>query len=157
MARILSRFDRADIKALVGLGRFSKPEATEFLSEVLEQRLRKITDRYLTRLSPLSDLRIDGSKLCATDLLRRRGVRDEGDFRYDATMKSDSGKTALRVEPGAEGAVCMDLPPVARGSDPAYVVVTIGNGVAKAPLEAHLYDLGPSQGYKVVGLTRPNP
>lgn len=158
MARILSRFDRADIKSLVGLGRFSKPEATDFLTEVLEQRLRKITDRYLTRLSPISDARIDGTnKLCAVDLLRRRGVRDDAEFRYGASMKSDRGTSGLVVEPSAEGSLCTTLPHVASEGAPVYVVVTIANGVAKGSLEAHLYDLGPTIGYKLVGLTRPDP
>ena len=52
VARILSRFDREDIHALVELGKFAAPRSTEFLAEVLEQRLRKILARYLLRLSP---------------------------------------------------------------------------------------------------------
>ena len=156
MARILSRFDRADIKALVGLGKFTNPEADEFLTEVLEQRLRKILDRYLTRLSPISHLRVDGEKLCATDLARRRAVRPEGEFRYAASMKSERGASGLQVSVENAGGLCMTLPHVATTA-PVYVTVTITNGAAKGPLEAHLYDLGPSRGYKLVGRTRPNP
>jgi hypothetical protein len=155
MARILSHFDRSDIKALVGLGKFSNPEATEFLSEVLEQRLRKILERYLLRLSPIADLRIDGDKVCATDLARRRAVRPEGEFRYEAVMNRS---TAVRVDLEPEGALCMTVPHVAaESSSPGYVTVTIKNGVAKGLLEAHLYDLGPGHGFKVAGLLRPNP
>jgi len=155
MARILSRFERADIRALVGLGKFTNPEAEDFLTEVLEQRLRKILDRYLTRLSPISDVRAEGDKLCATDLARRRGVRPESAFCYAAALKSERGASSVNVEVAPEGGLCMTLPHVATTA-PAYVTVTIANGAAKAPLEVHLYDLGPGRGFKVVGLVRPD-
>jgi hypothetical protein len=159
MARILSRLDRADIRALVeGLGKFSRPEMTDHLTEILERRLQKIAERYLLRLSPIADLRIEGKDaLCATDLARRRGVRPDGDFKYTAEMK---GKGAVTVEAKAEGAICMTLPHVAQDGGAAdddasrYVVVRVTNGAAKRPLEAHLYDLGPGRGFKVVGLER---
>lgn len=159
MARILSRFERADIRAIVALGKFTNPDADEYLTEVLEQRLRKILDRYLTRLSPISDLRIDGTdKLCATDLARRRAVRPEAEFRYEATLKSDRGTSAVKVDVGADGDLCMTLPHVSPTSGaPAYVTVTVRSSAAKGPLEAHLYDLGPERGYAIAGLTRPKP
>src|SRR6185436_12603265 len=78
MARVLSRFDRADIETLVTLGKFSRPEYSAFLAEVLEQRLRRIVDRYLFRLSPIADVRAEGpDRICATDLARRRTARPE--------------------------------------------------------------------------------
>jgi hypothetical protein len=164
MARILSRFDRPDIRAIVELGKFSKPEATEYMTEVLEQRLRKILERYLLRLSPVADLKMEGGDvLCATDLARRRLVRPEGEFRYEASMKSGSNRSGLRVELKPEGGLCMSLPHVAAdGGAPdsaasRYVVVSVKNGAAKGALEAHLYDLGPGRGYKLVGLERPEP
>lgn len=159
MARILSRFDRADIRLLVErLGKFSRPEMTDHLTEVLEQRLRRIVDRYLFRLSPIADLRMEGKDvLCGTDLARRRGARPDGAFRYVAQMKS---RGALPVEVRPEGVICTKLPHVAPDGGPAdddasrYVVVRIANGQAEGPLEAHLYDLGPTRGYRVVGLER---
>jgi len=156
MARILSRFERADLKALVALGKFTNPEADEFLTEVLEQRLRKILDRYLTRLSPIADLRVDGDRLCGTDLLRRRAVRPESEIRYAASMKSERGATPLQVAVEPEGRVCVTLPHTA-ASSPVYGTVSITNGAAKGALEAHLYDRGPGRGFSLVGLTRPDP
>ncbi len=158
MARILSRFDRADIKAIVELGKFSNPEATEFMTEVLEQRLRKILTRYLLKLSPIADPTVDGKEtVCATDLARRRLVRPEQEFTYEAEMSSDRGKSSLRVETKAEGGLCVTLPHVASDAAPGYVVVSIKNGASKGKVELHLYDQGPNTGYKVVGLVRPDP
>lgn len=163
MARILSRFDRADIKELVTLGKFTDPGATEFITEVLEQRLRKILDRYLTELSPIADLRVEGkSTLCGVDLARRRGMRGDAAFRYAAEIVEPS-KRGVAAAPREDGVVCAELPHVAqdggaRDDDPSrYVVVRLTNGVAKGALDAHLYDLGPTRGYRVVGLERPDP
>jgi hypothetical protein len=162
MARVLSRFDRADIETLVTLGKFSRPEYALFLSEVLEQRLRRIVDRYLFRLSPLADVRAEGmNRVCATDLARRRGARPAGAFRYSASAHRRAGSGALHVEATVGGQICFTIPhaqisPAVPANDGSrYVVVAISNRAATYPLLAHLYDLGPERGYRVVGLERP--
>jgi hypothetical protein len=158
MARILSHFDRADIHAIVELGKFTNPEATEYMTTVLDKRLQKILDRYLLKLSPISDLRPDGTdRICATDLARRRSVRPDEAFHYEAALKvGESGPLQgvfVNVEP--EGQICMTLPHVAQPGSPKYVILKVRNGVAKGILEAHLYDNG--NGFQVVGLVRPDP
>jgi hypothetical protein len=159
MARILARFERSDIEALVSLGKFSHPEHAEFLTEVLDQRLRKILDRYLLRLSPLADLRVEGDRLCAKDLARARQVRSAAAFRYRANLERDGGKTPLSVEVRPEGEVCTTLPRHirARGTtDPSYVIVHLANGASRYELRAHLYDFGPKgRGFQLVGIERP--
>lgn len=164
MARILARFERHDIHELVQLGKFTDPAATEFITEVLEQRLRKILDRYLTVLSPITDLHVDGTDtLCGIDLARRRAVRPEGDFRYAGELASGAARKPVQLATRAGGEVCATLPHVAGdggaadGDASRYVTVTLTNGVAKSALEAHLYDLGPKRGYRLVGLERPEP
>ena len=37
------------------------------------------------------------------------------------------------------------------------MMLRMRNGVSKGDLVAHLYDLGPGQGYKIAGLERPSP
>lgn len=160
MARILSRFDRADIEGLVTLGKFSRPDHVAFLTEVLEQRLRRIVDRYLFTLSPIADVRTEGARVCATDLARRRAARPDRAFRYAAKAFRHSGSRALSVESGPRGTICMTLgheaPPMAPDADVSrYVVVSVANGAAPYPLLAHFYDLGAERGYRLVGLERP--
>lgn len=158
MARILSRLDRADIEALVALGKFSKPEYEQFLTEVLEQRLRRIVERYLTRLSPLSDAHIDPQgSLCLLDLARRRDVQPTSAFRYEAVVHEGSGVAPLAThKQGAE--VCMMLPKPGQGTltlpSAQYLIVEISNGAATYPLLVHLYRLS-NGGYQLVGLERP--
>jgi hypothetical protein len=56
--------------------------AAQFIGKVLEVRLERILERYLTRLSPLGDVHIEGgSNLCALDLARRREVRSRATTR----------------------------------------------------------------------------
>lgn len=155
MARILSRFDRADLKAIAALGKWTNPEHTDFLAEVLERRLQKIVDRYLVKgLSPVTDLRIEGDNvMCGLDLARRRNARPEGDFKYEAVHLGAGQALGIQVRP--EGEICMTLPRAA-ASD-GYMMVRIRNGASKGDLVAHLYDFGPGKGYKIVGLERPSP
>jgi hypothetical protein len=37
------------------------------------------------------------------------------------------------------------------------VIVSLTNSVAAGPLAAHLYDLGPTRGFKLAGIERPSP
>ena len=161
MARILSKFERADIDRLVSLGEFSNPDHAAFLAEVLERRLQRILERYLSRLSPLAEPRVEGPRgLCLLDLARRRNVAPGFEFKYDARLLAGRKRTPLRAERRPGGDVCFRLPQHAPdgGSpddDPSrYAVVLIANHFAKYPLAVHLYDLGPSRGLRIVGLER---
>jgi hypothetical protein len=159
MARILARFTPEMMDALAGMARFSDPATSRYLASVLEGRLEKILDRYLTRLSPLSEVHIDSSgELCATDLAVFRHVRDPRAFFFRAR---DEGGHSLPVEHRDEATVCVSLPHSASGpgvpdDDPSrYVRVSMSDGIAEGPLVANVYDLGPVRGFRLVGLERP--
>src|SRR5262249_37991774 len=62
MARIIARFAEADVRALVAAGQFSHPSDIDYLTQVLLARQRRILARYLTRLSPLADVRQEGGQ-----------------------------------------------------------------------------------------------
>ena len=159
MTRILARFTPDRVAALVEMGRFSDPADTAFITHVLNARLAKILARYLTRLSPLTDARVEADgRLCATDLASLRNVRPADQFRYTASLVGGGNLPA--AQRGAAD-VCVTLPAHSLGSnvrdDDArrYTVVRIGNAVARGPLVVHLYDLGTPRGYRIVGLERP--
>jgi hypothetical protein len=160
MARILARFTPESVRALADMARFTDPRNTEHLARVLEGRLARILDRYLTRLSPIGELRVEGaSRLCGVDLAAARAVRGEPRFRYTARLSKD----ALPVEVRGGGEICVVLPHVAAdaglpdGSPARYVRLSVDDGVAQAPLLAYLYDLGPTRGYVLAGVQRPEP
>jgi len=125
----------------------------------LEGRLERILDRYLTRLSPIADLHTEGkSTLCGIDVAEARSVREPDRFRYAAHLET-GGEAAVTKADG--GRICATLPHVAPDGGPPddaperYVRVRIEDGVARGPLVAHLYDLGPTRGYVLVGVERP--
>jgi hypothetical protein len=160
MARILSRFTPEMVRALAGMAKFSDPAKTEYLATVLQGRLDKILERYLTRLSPIADVRIEQKDLlCGEDLADMRHLREPSAFRYTARLADGR---ALPVERAADGGICVTLPRVFPDEGPAddapsrYVRVTVEDGVAKGPLVADLYDLGPRRGYRLAGLERPD-
>jgi hypothetical protein len=159
MARVLARFTPPVVDLLAESGALTDAAKTAYLKQVLEGRLAKILQRYLTRLSPITDVRVEGGDtVCATDLAEWRALRSPERFSYAARVL---GGPELSVQRGAQGRICVRLPHVASDAGapddaPArYVRVRVVDGVAQGPLVAHLYDLGPSRGYKLVGLERP--
>ena len=158
MARILARFTPAMVRTLAEMGKLSEPSTTDYLESVLEGRLEKILERYLTRLSPMAGVHVEGrERLCATDLADARTLRLPTAFHYTARWMD--GRFLPLARDGSS--VCVALPHVAPDGGPAddaaerYVRVRLEDGVARGPLLAYLYDLGPARGYRLVGLERP--
>ncbi|MDP9151777.1 MAG: hypothetical protein M3O36_17780 [Myxococcota bacterium] len=161
MARVLARFTPAMVAALAAMGDFTDPADTAYVTGVLEGRLEKILNRYLTRLSPIADVHVEGADtLCGVDLAERRTVRGPRQFHYAA--RSSRG-VWLNVERLEGGRVCVALPHFAAdGSAPdddgsRYTKVVFEDGVASGSLVAALYDLGPARGFRLAGLERPEP
>jgi hypothetical protein len=161
MARILSRFTPEMVNALARMADLSDPRRTAYLAFVLEGRLERILGRYLTRLSPVAEVHLEGvDQLCGVDLAELRRVREAATFHYVARFASGA---PLPVTLRGEASVCATLPRVAGdGGSPddateRYFSVTIEDGVAKGALVAHLYDLGAARGYRLVALERPEP
>ncbi len=159
MARVLAHFTPDLVLALVRTGKFTDPAQTTYLAQVLDGRLQKILQRYLTRLSPIAGVHVaGGATLCGVDLAEWRGLRDAASFHYAARTMSGEALPASHL-PG--GQVCVALPHVAPDGGPAdddarrYVRVVVEDGVAKGPLVADLYDLGPARGFRLVALERP--
>ncbi|MGD0676399.1 MAG: hypothetical protein ABSC94_13350 [Polyangiaceae bacterium] len=158
MARILARFTPGMVRALAEAGRFTDPRNTAYVADTLEGRLDRILERYLTRLSSIADVHVEGgNRLCAIDLSEWRGLRNRKEFHYAA--RTGAG-LPLRVARREGGRLCVDLPHIAADGGDAddapgrYASVAIEDGVSQRPLRLHLYDLGPSRGYQLVGIER---
>jgi hypothetical protein len=156
MARILAGFTPELVQVLARMGQFTDPGDTDFVARMLQGRLDAILARYLTRLSSLAQVHLEGDTLCAVDLAELRVVRPASDFRYRARLSD----TELVVSRPDRAKLCVAIPHTA-GEGPApdaparYRIVTIDDGVARGPLVVHLYDLSPRGGYRLVGLERP--
>ena len=164
MARILAHFDDRLIAAAVKVGAYDTTDS-RYLTETLSQRRDAILRRYLTRLSPIANLAIEENQLCGTDLARLSGsiARETQSYRahyYVADSFAQRGD--LHVTGSRNGQLCVRL--VHDSTDAGlldtdrsrYRIVDIFNGNARGPLRAHLYDLGPRRGFKLVGIERPD-
>jgi hypothetical protein len=161
MTRILARFTPEMVHALAVMGNFTDPSDTEYMSAMMEGRLEKILERYLTRLSPVTDVHLEaGDQLCAVDLAEARHLRDAGAFWYVARTPAGS---PLKVDRKPGGRICVTLrherSDTGREDDAGerYTTVKIVDGVAAGSLLAHVYDLGPSRGFALAGVERPDP
>jgi hypothetical protein len=159
MARILARFTPADVDALARMANFTDERQTGYLARILEGRLEKLLERYLERLSPITDLHIEGDdRLCGIDLAEARALRDAATFKY----RAHTSAAWLPVARSDGGKVCATLPHIAKDGGLAddapgrYLRVVLDDAVAKGPLVAFLYDLGPSRGFRLVGVDRPD-
>jgi hypothetical protein len=162
MARIIARFTADDIQAIVGAGRFSDPHDAEYLAKVLLDRQHAILVRYLTRLSPVSDVHAVGAdQLCAVDLARSSKAVPAERFHYRVVEIGAGRRVELAATITPDGLLCFRPTSLARSELPddaveRRVIFDIRNGTAAGPLEVHAYDLGP-RGMFVVGLKRRAP
>ena len=163
MARILARFDEGLVRAAVAVGKFEAANE-RYLAETLIARRMAILRRYLSRVSPIGEVVATERGLCGIDLARLTGVvpNERMSFRARAYRGAEHEPTrALRLVSDAAPRVCVELPHadlnprVAPDDARRYVIVDLENGYARGPLRAHLYDLGPGGGYRLVGIERP--
>jgi hypothetical protein len=162
-ARIIARFSDELVASLASVGKYDA-ESTRYLSETLRERRDAILRRYLMRLSPISDVHVGGDQLFGTDLARRTHVVPDAptSLRARAYVGADARPAdALPVRLLPDAVIAAALAHHAPDGGPAdddptrYLVVELSNGYVRGPLRAHLYDLGPRRGFRLVGVERP--
>jgi hypothetical protein len=161
-ARIISRFTPEHVRAAVRVGDFTNPAYTEYLSRVLIERQHLLLHRYFAKLSPLSDVRVDGRRVCTTDLAKKSGAFAASSFAYRAEItRGTQAPVGGALASDSDSEVCVDLgssqpaPSLPDDAPERYLKVRFYNGVAPGPLLAHFYDLGLSRGLRLVAIERP--
>jgi len=131
-AKILIRFTREQLAAIVGEARFTDPRATEYMTRILVERQR-ITARYwFGKIAPLDDFTIepdgDGARVCFDDLMVSYGLADvAAGTRYHADAVDYDGRStgwSRTARADRRGKACFDglVPPT---SHAGYTVVRI--------------------------------
>jgi hypothetical protein len=103
-AKLLMRFDRPTIAAVVAEGQFSDPEAAAHVVDALVARRAAIAQAYLDAVTPLDELRVEGDTLCMTDMAVGHGVASDG---VVEGVEGVRGSWPI----GADGRACLPLPP----------------------------------------------
>lgn len=163
MARIVASFSENHLRAAVAAGSLRDERLEQELMRILLGRREKLLERYLTRLSPLTDphQRTGAARqLCMRDVVVTSGLRPQVPRRYAVVEHGGNPGPAGPIRRAVGSRACVDLTPVAgaSASSPAYRVVdwvSQSEGhPAEYPARVHLYDLG-AGGLKVAGLERP--
>jgi hypothetical protein len=184
MLRIISRFTDEHIREIVKVGRFTNPSHEHYLAQVLIERRDRILAEYLTQYAPLDRFRIvrrqSGSpvqSLCFEDLAVKHRLVDPHRVLYKLRffggerLKRQLGW--LQFAPDREHAhrSCVQLPigdrrPADLVSETTPDDHPLRYGVMKiyiyqkptrpptSSMWLHLYDLGRSRGYYLVGIER---
>ena len=138
-ARLVMRFDRPLLEAVVATAQLSEPAAARYLVDTLLARRAKIGAAYLDGVTPLEQLEIREGKLCGVDVARMYGVARDGALVI--------GDTAHPIAP--DGKVCAPLP-LAPGYHLLRMHIKRAHG-RTPPLELHCVG-GPRS--RVVGIVR---
>ncbi|MEO7092164.1 MAG: hypothetical protein ABI175_02860, partial [Polyangiales bacterium] len=99
-AKIVMRFDRTMLEAVVKTGELGDPEAERYVVGTLLARREAIGKAFLDGVTPLDAITLTGNGLCGVDLSRRYGIAKEGALIVD-------GKSYPIT---AGGEVCISLP-----------------------------------------------
>ncbi len=99
-AKIVMRFDRAMLEAVVKTGELGDPEAERYVVDTLLARREAIGKAFLDGVTPLDAITLTGDRLCGVDLARRYGIANDGALIVDG-----------RAYPiAAGGEVCITVP-----------------------------------------------
>ena len=124
-SKILMRFTREHIRAVVDAARLSNPRAATWLVEALIARQRKTAKYWFERVNPIDELAITGDTLCFKDLSIAYAFEPALDTSYTLTLyRRDGtryGQTAVLA--GDAGTSCANIP-LAGGRD-NYTIVRI--------------------------------
>ncbi len=143
-AKLVMRFDRAMLEAIVAEGKLSDPAAARYLVNTLLARQRAIGRAYLEALSALDDFVITPERLCMTDLGVHYGLARSGVVEW-----LDGDKVIAVQAPDAAGRICIRSPV----SD-AYRVLRlrVRRGAAARPaMELHVKG---GAGARILGIVR---
>lgn len=107
-AKLVLRFDRALLEAIVAEGKLSNADAERYLIDTLLARRDAIGRVYLDQVSPLDDFELTAKRLCMTDLALRYGFASHSTVEW-----LRAGEVQLALPTGRHGRVCVNL----RGGD----------------------------------------
>ena len=128
-AKILIRFTRAQLRAVVETARLSDPRAVEYITDALVERQRATARHWFSRTSPLDRFATDdrAGSLCFDDLLLAYRLAPLAPVtRYTVAAYDRSGRplgAAREVRPDLRGHACAPLA-LAAGGD-GYAIVRI--------------------------------
>ncbi len=123
-AKILMRFTRSQLHAIVETGRYSDPRAVEYVTDTLVARQRATGAHWFARVNPLDRFAASSEQLCFDDLSVVYGFAPANTTSYLAESYDRDGRDVGAVRGGGHltGRACVPL--VLAGGD-GYTIVRI--------------------------------
>jgi hypothetical protein len=124
-AKILIRFTREQIHAIVETGKLTDPAATEYVTDTLVARQRLVAAHWFARVNPLDRFTVSDDRLCFDDLSVRYGFAPAAQTSYQAISYDRQTRNlgAAAPRPDGPGRSCVPLT-LAPGDD-SYTMTRI--------------------------------
>ncbi|HET7506472.1 MAG TPA: hypothetical protein VFK02_35880 [Kofleriaceae bacterium] len=163
-ARILIRFSREQIRAVVESARLSDPRAVEYLTDTLVARQRATARYWFERTSPLDRFEVvagaGGPTLCFDDLMLVHGLAPGAPAtRYEVTAYGADGRALAApaaTSASVTGRTCSGVVPLS-GAEGGYTIVRIATtrGELRGETLVHVARDRDSGAARVIGVWRP--
>lgn len=147
-AKLIMRFDRPIIEAVVAEGRLTHPAAAKWLVDALVGRRDVIGRTYFGQVTPLDDIVVRAGALCGVDLAIRHGLATGGVIE----RLNDRDAVVATQTVDSQGRVCLPLSAGKTGE--AYVVYRLRTRRARDErpvMQVHV------KGGRVLGIIRVEP
>jgi hypothetical protein len=126
--KILMRFTREQIHAVVEEARYSDPRATEYVTNTIIARQRATGAYWFSRVNPLDGFRFAGGSLCFEDLMLTYGLGKPGEDTYYRIESYDREGHRLAapfvVHSGHSGRSCIGQIPL-NGAADGYTIIEV--------------------------------
>ncbi len=132
-AKIVMRFDRPLLEAIVARGELSDPQAAAYLVDTLIARRDLIGRSWFERVSPLDDFAVTGDRLCMADLAMRHQLEADGVVQ----VLNAGGEPVSDHTLDARGRVCV---PIASAQYTVHRLRIRRGHTARPPMQVHTKD-----------------
>ena len=130
-AKIIMRFQRDQIEALVAKAEMSDEAAARYLADTLMARRREVGLAYLGNVTALDAFSLDRGRLCAVDLAVRHNLSRRG-----IVERLVDGDVVERAPVATDGRVCFEGP--GRSPYAVYSLRTVREDESLPAVEVHL-------------------
>jgi hypothetical protein len=149
-AKTVMSFSNEEIRAIVQEGKFSSPEAAQYIAAVLEQRRDAIGRAWLEQVLPLEDFQVEDGRLTFTDLRARYKLSKPETYRYSWFQWDNEANKSLPVNADASAQLPASLGALADG---AYIGCKLLPETQDAR-SVTVYFRNNKNTWKLVGITR---
>jgi hypothetical protein len=122
--KILMRFTREQLRAVVDSAHYSDPRAAAYLTDTLVARQRATGAYWFARVNPLDQFTVDGNAVCFDDLALRYRFTTAATS-YAVTTFDRAGRPLANAQVAASGAHTCTAPITAASDADGYTIVEL--------------------------------